>query len=244
MLSPIPAVRGEQQSDRQLMIVIVDYGAGNLTSVLWAVLDLGHAARISADPRDVARAERVIVPGVGAARAAMDHLRSQHLDTALREAVGAGVPFLGICLGMQILMDRSDEDDGVDTLGLLPGEVHRLQPRDGRSKVPHMGWNRVDWRRPHPVLEGVPRSEYYYFVHSYHVCPARPDDVLGTCEHGGQVFCAAVAHRNVIAVQFHVEKSGPAGLALLSRFLAWDGRESERPSVSPAPGASTDRPPC
>jgi len=217
------------------MTVIVDYRAGNLTSVQWALEELGCPGRITADPAAVAAAERIIFPGVGAAGAAMAFLRTSGLAEALRRAARSGTPFLGICLGMQILFERSEEDDGVETLGILPGEVRRFRPANPRDKVPHMGWNRVRWARAHPVLAGLPSEEYFYFVHSYYAVPTRPMDVLGVCDYAGAPFCAAVAHANLIATQFHIEKSGRAGLALLERFLRWDGRgaDNDRPGGGP-----------
>ncbi len=218
------------------MIAIVDYRAGNLTSVRWALEELGHDVRVTSDPAEVAAAERIIFPGVGAAGAAMRHLHESGLDEVIRRAAASGTPFLGICLGMQILFEFSEEDGGVETLGVLPGVVRRFRPADPREKVPHMGWNRVRWTRPHPVLEGLPRESYFYFVHSYYVCPARPEDVLGVSDYAGVSFCAAVASANVLATQFHIEKSGPRGLALLDRFARWDGR-------APAP-VSEERSAC
>ncbi len=205
------------------MITIVDYQAGNLTSVKWALEELGHPACVTSNPAAVIAAERLIFPGVGAAGAAMRHLRERGLADALRDAAAAGVPLLGICLGMQILFERSEEDGGVETLGLLPGTVRRFRPSHPRDKVPHMGWNRVRWVRPHPLLEGLPNEMCFYFVHSYYVRPARPEVTLGLTDYADESFCAAAAADNLLATQFHIEKSGPAGLMLLDRFARWDG---------------------
>ncbi len=212
------------------MIAIVDYGAGNLTSVRWALDELGYPSRISSDPAEIVRADRIIFPGVGAAGAAMRHLRDRGLIEILRGAVAAGVPFLGICLGMQILFERTEEDGGVETLGVLAGDVRRFQPSYARDKIPHMGWNLVRWLRPHPVLEGISPTVFYYFVHSYYACPGRPGLTLGAAEYAGVEFCAAAACGSVVATQFHIEKSGRPGLALLDRFARWDGRERPGPA--------------
>ncbi|MCZ6795851.1 MAG: imidazole glycerol phosphate synthase subunit HisH [Planctomycetota bacterium] len=206
------------------MIAVLDYGAGNLTSVALAVRHLGREPFITRDPEDVRRAERVIFPGVGAAQACMASLRSLGLDDALREAHAAGKPILGICIGCQVIFSRSEEDGGTDCLGLLPGEVVRLRFAGGvRRKVPHMGWNEVRVRGEHPLFRGVPEKSQFYFVHSYHPRPEDEALVRGTAVYGGIEFAAVVAQGNLAAVQFHAEKSGPPGLRLLENFLTWDG---------------------
>jgi len=205
---------------------ILDYEAGNLTSVERAVRHLGFDGRITRDPRAIRDADRVIFPGVGAAGSAMDSLRRLALDGELRRAVESGRPVLGICIGCQIVFDRSEENAGTGCLGILPGTVIRFRFAEGGRgiKVPHMGWNQVRFRRPHPVLapKGPPAEpDHYYFVHSYHPAPSDPDLVLGTCEYGGLEFPAAVGRDNLVAVQFHAEKSGRPGLRLLENFLRW-----------------------
>ena len=210
------------------MIAIIDYEAGNLTSVQRALDHLGAPCRISNDLEFIAKAERVIFPGVGAAGAAMTSLRRLGLDRALKEALNQGKPVLGICLGTQIIFEGSQEDQA-QCLGVLPGQTVRF-PADHHDaageplKVPHMGWNQVAWTRPHPVFAGLPREAEYYFVHSYHPAPARAEDVVGVTSYGLD-FAAAVARDNLAAVQFHPEKSGRPGLTILANFLAWDGRE-------------------
>jgi len=206
------------------MITLVDYKAGNLTSVRLAFEHLGHAVRVTDDPAVIRRAERIVFPGVGAAAAAMAVLRAGGLDAALREAAGRGVPFLGICLGAQIVLDRSDEDGGVAGLGLIPGAVRAFRFDDARVKVPQIGWNGVTPLRPHPVFDGIAAGAEFYFVHSYYPDPARSADRLGETEYGGCVFASAVARNNLVAAQFHPEKSGRIGLAFLANFAAWDGR--------------------
>ncbi len=209
------------------MIAIIDYEAGNLASVERAVRHLGGDCRVTRDPAQVARAERVIFPGVGAAGAAMASLRRLGLDAALKDAVAAGKPTLGICIGCQVIFERSEEDHAA-CLGLLPGEVVRFpqehRDAEGRAlKVPHMGWNRVEWLRPHPVFAGLPAGAEFYFVHSYYPVPASPELTLGTSDYGLS-FTAAMGRGSLVAVQFHAEKSGRPGLAILENFLAWDGR--------------------
>ncbi len=204
------------------MIAVLDYDAGNLTSVACAVRHLGHEPEITRDPDVVRSAERVIFPGVGAAGSSMESLEKLGLAAALRDAHSAGKPILGICIGCQVVFSSSEEDGGTDGLGLLEGEVVRFRFAEGsRRKIPHMGWNEVRFTDPHPVLEGIPAGSQFYFVHSYYVEPAEPAVALGTTSYGGIDFTAAVAKDNLVAVQFHAEKSGPAGLRLLDNFLGW-----------------------
>ncbi len=201
------------------MIAIVDYRAGNLTSVASALEHLGHRCEITDRPDTIRAAQRVILPGVGAAGATMDNLRKLELDRALRDdVIGAGKPFLGICIGIQILMDHSEEDDE-QCLGIVPGEVVRFPAAvDGRPlKVPQIGWNRVHQVRPHPVFAGVPDGSHFYFVNSYYPVPADPSVVIATAQLG-VVFCAAIARERLVATQFHLEKSGAAGLRVLDNF--------------------------
>ena len=203
------------------MVVIVDYDAGNLMSVFRACREVGAAAEVSRDAQRVRAAERIIFPGVGAAGSAMRSLVRAGLDAALADAFHAGTPILGICLGAQICLQRSEEND-TETLGLVPGEVRRFQLADPALKVPHMGWNAVRVVRPHPVLAGLEAGDECYFVHAYRPLPATPDHVLAEATYEGP-FCAALGHANLVATQFHPEKSGRVGLDLLARFLAWDG---------------------
>lgn len=202
------------------MVVVVDYQAGNLASVVRALTALGAHSRVTDEPEVVVRASRVVFPGVGAAGRAMAVLRERGLDEALRQVQALGVPLLGICLGAQIILEFSEENDTV-CLGLLPGRTRALS-RVGGIKIPHMGWNRVQWVRPHPVFAGLPPTAEYYFVHSYFPDPARAEMVAGITEYG-RPFVSAVAWGNVVATQFHPEKSGRFGLHILANFLAWDG---------------------
>ncbi|MFZ5586874.1 MAG: imidazole glycerol phosphate synthase subunit HisH [Thermodesulfobacteriota bacterium] len=212
------------------MIAIIDYEAGNLTSVKRALDHLGAPCRITSDLDFIASAERVIFPGVGAAGAAMASMRRLGLDRALAEALRVGKPVLGICLGTQIIFESSQEDLAT-CLGLMPGQTVRfpLDHRDAAGnplKVPHMGWNSVSWTRPHPVFAGLPAEAEFYFVHSYYPAPSRAADVVGRTEYG-LGFAAAVARDNLAAVQFHPEKSGRPGLQILANFIAWDGKEAD-----------------
>ncbi|MGD8561572.1 MAG: imidazole glycerol phosphate synthase subunit HisH [Desulfarculaceae bacterium] len=210
------------------MIAIVDYEAGNLTSVQRAVNSLGEECLITQDPQELDRAERIIFPGVGAAGASMNNIRRLGLDAALKAAVSQNKPVLGICVGAQIVFDFSEEDS-TSCLGLLPGKAARfpLDFRDGqgrRLKVPHMGWNGVNWQRPHPVFADIPKEAEFYFVHSFYPEPSEAADVVGTCDYGME-FAAAVARGSLVVVQFHAEKSGRPGLKVLQNFIKWDGRE-------------------
>lgn len=208
------------------MIAIVDYGMGNLRSVEKALHHLGHAAVITSDPTQIDRAERVIVPGVGAFGAAMANLsRSEPGAASLREAVLAAVrsghPFLGICLGMQLLLSESEELGTHRGLDVVPGRVLRFEfngrAASGELKVPHMGWNALRFPRPCPLFAGVEQGAQVYFVHSYYCAPAEEGVVAATTDHGGD-FCAALWRGNVFATQFHPEKSGAPGLRILDNF--------------------------
>ena len=201
------------------MIAIVDYRAGNLTSVKRALEFLGHRCEITDDADKIRGAERVILPGVGAAGSTMENLRALGLaDVLRRDVAAAGKPFLGICIGIQVLFDRSEED-AADCLGIIAGHVTRYPASiDGRPlKVPQIGWNRVRQSRAHPIFAGVPDNTHFYFVNSYYPVPADPGVVIAESDYGVN-FVAAVASRRVIATQFHLEKSGAAGLKLLDNF--------------------------
>jgi len=200
------------------MIAVIDYGASNLRSVLHALDHLGVAARVAAGPGDLAGAQGIILPGVGAFGAGIDRLRALGFEPAIREAVARGAPLLGICLGMQFLFEASEELGEHRGLGLLAGRVVRFPALPG-LKIPHMGWNQLQPVRESPLLAGIAPGDYVYFVHSYICAPADPADVLATCDYG-LPFPAAVARRNVYGVQFHPEKSQAVGLRLLRNFAA------------------------
>ena len=202
-------------------VAIVDYDAGNLMSVRRACREVGLDAEISSDPDVVRTAERIIFPGVGAAGSAMRSLRCSGVGEALVDAFQGGKPILGICLGLQISLDHSEEND-TQTLGLVPGDVRRFRLNDPTLKVPHMGWNAVRVVKPHPVFADIAADAEFYFVHAYRPVPARNEDVLAVSTYEGE-FCSALGRDNYVATQFHPEKSGRVGLKLLERFGAWDG---------------------
>jgi glutamine amidotransferase len=210
-----------------MTIAVVDYGMGNLRSVAKAIEHVadGVPVVVTDDPAVIGDAERVVFPGQGAMRDCMRELQARNLRAAVLEAA-ASRPFLGICIGLQMLFERSEEG-GVAGLALLPGEVRRFVSADmldasGRKlKVPHMGWNTVHQTRPHPLWEGIPQDERFYFVHSYHVVPAA-DDVVAARTPYPAPFVSAVSVGNIFAVQFHPEKSHSAGLRMLANFMAWN----------------------
>lgn len=203
------------------MITIVDYNAGNLRSVKRACDAVGIESVFTRDARRVANAERIIFPGVGHARSCMDTLQKTGLAQAVRDAFSRGTPILGICVGAQLLLDGSDEGD-TPGLGLMSGQTRRFVLDDPRLKIPHMGWNSVEVTRPHPLLEGLRPNDEFYFVHSYYPDPADHSHVYAHSDHGG-AFCCALGRDNLFATQFHPEKSGRLGLAMLDRFARWDG---------------------
>src|SRR3954471_2206809 len=200
------------------MIVIIDYGMGNLRSVQKAIEAVGHAAEITAEPERVRRASKVILPGVGAFADAAAELRRTGLGEAFREAVRAGKPCLGVCLGLQLLFDVSEEDGEHRGLGLIPGRVVRFASAPG-LKIPLMGWNTLRIRRPAPIFAGLAADPSVYFVHSYHAVAARPEDVAAESDHP-RPFTAAVWRENLMACQFHPEKSQRVGLAMYANFAA------------------------
>jgi glutamine amidotransferase len=204
------------------VITIIDYGAGNLRSVQRACQALNQPERVVDDPESIRSAERVIFPGIGAAGSSMARVHELGFDEALREVVAAGVPTLGICIGAQVALDRSEEGD-TPCLGLLPGVTRKFDLADPTLKVPHIGWNEVRVARPHPLVEGILPGDAYYFVHGYYLDPTDPNDAYCFSDYGGE-FCAAIGRGSFFATQFHPEKSGRLGLELLQRFASWDGR--------------------
>lgn len=199
------------------MIVIIDYGMGNLRSVQKAIEAIGHEARITERPEDVRSASRVILPGVGAFEDAMRRLNDSGLGESFREAVTSGKPCLGVCLGLQLLFEESEEDGRHRGLGLLPGRVVRFRPAEG-LKIPHMGWNSLRVSRPCPILKGLPPDPFVYFVHSYHASETQENDVAAVTEHGS-LFPSVVWRENLMACQFHPEKSQRVGLAMYANFV-------------------------
>lgn len=208
-------------------IVVVD-GLGNLRSVAQALRAAAPEADvlISSSAADIDRADRIVLPGQGAMRDCMNSLRESGLEEALLRAAKTR-PVMGVCVGEQMLFDDSEENDGTPGLGLLPGKVVRfqldgkLQADGSRFKVPQMGWNRVRQSRAHPLWEGVEDGSYFYFVHSYYAAPGNRDDVIGETDYGAP-FCCAVGRDNIVATQFHPEKSAAAGLRLYRNFIHWN----------------------
>jgi glutamine amidotransferase len=198
------------------MICIIDYGMGNLRSVQKGFERVGHAAIVTSDPAAVAAAEKVVLPGVGAFEDAMSELTRRGLVAPVLNAINGGKPFLGICLGLQLLFDTSYENGTHRGLGVLRGEVVRFQLPKGFS-VPHMGWNQLAVRQPAPLLEGIADGTYVYFVHSYYVAPADAQVIATETDYGGP-FCSMIWRENVYATQFHPEKSQADGLRMLKNF--------------------------
>jgi imidazole glycerol-phosphate synthase subunit HisH len=216
------------------MVAIIDYRAGNLTSVKLGLEYIGVECEITDQPERILAAERVIFPGVGAAGAAMQTLRGGLADT-IKAVVAKGTPFMGICLGTQVIFEFSEEDGGVQCIGLVPGSVKRfaapsIRPTDRAYsgpavywKIPQMGWNAVEFARAHPVLEGIESGSEFYFVHSYYPAPSDQSYVVGRTEYAGARFASAIGRGNLFATQFHPERSGRIGLRLLENFSRWDG---------------------
>lgn len=198
------------------MIQIIDYGMGNLRSVQKAFESLGHAATICTDPDALQSADRVVLPGVGAFRDAIRQLREHGFVEPIRRYVSAGRPFLGICLGLQLLFDVSYEDGDYAGLGIVPGKVVRFESQPG-LKIPHMGWNALEVVQSNALLEGIPAGAHVYFVHSYFVVPHDEAVVAARTVHG-QAFVSMIARGNLFATQFHPEKSQRIGLRLLENF--------------------------
>ena len=222
-----------------MKLVVIDYDSGNLRSVSRALESQGVTPLVTGDAAEFDRADAVVLPGVGSGPAAMDALNQRELVGPIRDYIASGRPFLGVCLGLQLLMDRTEEGDK-PCLGVIPGKTKLLPPG---LKVPHMGWNSVRFldqngeqhrdqdANRHPVLAGIPQDSYFYFVHSYYAAPEDPAGVSGTTEYGIP-FCSVYAKDNLVATQFHPEKSGPAGLQLYKNFigLADRGLASGKPS--------------
>ncbi len=201
------------------MIAIIDYGVGNLFSVEKAFTALGAEARITSQTTEIRRASKIVLPGVGAFGDCMKNLQDSGLIPAILKAVSDGVPLLGICVGLQILFEGSDESPGVAGLGLLPGRVRKIQAPS--LKIPHMGWNSLEVRQPRQsvdLFKGLSEKPFVYFVHSYHAVPKDAKVITATCEYGEQI-TSAVAKENIQATQFHPEKSGDVGLCILKNFV-------------------------
>jgi len=202
------------------MIAVIDYGAGNIRNVVNAVARLGYEVRLTCEGEDVLAAEAVIFPGVGAAGDTIASLKTLDLVTPIRTVIAEDRPFLGICMGIQVLFTETEEDGGQECLEIFPGHVRKFP--EG-MKIPHMGWNQVRQIQKHPIFDGVPDGENFYFVHSYYVEPEDTSLVAGTTEYGIE-FCSAIARGNLVATQFHPEKSGDMGLKILDNFLRNAGK--------------------
>jgi len=198
------------------MLAIIDYEMGNLRSVQKGFERVGHQATITSDPAVLERADKIVLPGVGAFRDAIAALRDRKLVEPIRAAIDTGKPFLGICLGLQLLFDKGYEDGEYDGLGIVPGEVVRFRVPP-EFKVPHMGWNQLMFRRRPPIFQSIDEGAYFYFVHSYYVVPRDPSIIATETEYA-QNFCSSIWRDNLFAVQFHPEKSQTAGLQLLKNF--------------------------
>jgi len=210
-------------AERPAKVAVVDYGAGNLRSVAKALERSGLEVTVTDDPAAVRSADGVVLPGVGAFRDAVLQLRASGLEDAVKEAVETDKPYLGMCFGLQLLFEEGDEHGTTEGFGLLRGRVERFPDSDAAGaplRVPQIGWNEVEWRGEHPMLEHLPKTDYYYFVHSYRPVPADDGIVVGRSDYGGS-FAAAVATPNLFAVQFHPEKSQASGKRLLDAYRAW-----------------------
>lgn len=202
--------------------IVVDYHAGNLTSVLNAFGHLGISVKASSDPSEIAEADRLVFPGVGAARSAMETLEKSGIGKAILRVVERKRPVLGICIGCQIVLQSSEENGGVQCLGLIDGKAVRFREEPG-IKIPQMGWNQVNFLREHPLFEGIPDGSDFYFVHSYHPDSISAENSLAQTTFGSQSFVSAICRENLVATQFHLEKSGDVGLRALENFSTWSG---------------------
>ncbi|MDD5191147.1 MAG: imidazole glycerol phosphate synthase subunit HisH [Dehalococcoidales bacterium] len=206
------------------MITIIDYKAGNLTSVRLAFDALGVETQITDAPEKILAADKIVFPGVGAAGAAMHNLKALNLIEPIKKQIKAGVPFLGICLGMQILFNRSAEDGGTVCLGILDGEVKRFVAPSNDIKIPQMGWNSVSLKQKHPLFKGIENHSEFYFVHGYYPITTVTETIYGVTDYAGVTFTSIVGRNNLLAMQFHPEKSGRIGLTILNNFSKWDGK--------------------
>ena len=205
-----------------MSVAIIDYDAGNIKSVEKALEYLGQKVKITRDQKEILSADRVILPGVGAFGDAMGKIRSYWLESVIQDAVRQGTPFLGICLGLQLLFEDSDETPGVKGLGLLPGGIRRIPDGEG-LKIPHMGWNSLDIREGATLFKGIEGHPYVYFVHSYYLSAKHEEDVAAATFYSTKIH-ASVEHENIFACQFHPEKSGEVGLKILDNFIHLENR--------------------
>jgi glutamine amidotransferase len=205
------------------MITIIDYKAGNLTSVKLAFEHIGCQVQITDEAEEILCAGKIVFPGVGAAKAAMDNLKNLKIFETIKKVIADGVPFFGICIGMQLLFEQSEENNGTKCLGVLGGGVKKFKPFDKFCKIPQMGWNTVKIKKSHPIFDGVEDESEFYFVHSYYPACSDKNNIIGQTEYADAVFTSAAGKGNLIAVQFHPERSGRIGLRMLENFSKWDG---------------------
>ena len=197
------------------MITIIDYGAGNLRSVVNAISRLGYQAKVTSSPDEVLTAQAVILPGVGAAADTTTNLQKLGLASPIRRFIAGGRPFLGVCIGLQVLFSGTEEGGWHECLGIIPGAVRRLPPG---LKIPHMGWNQVKQKTSHPIFDGIPDEANFYFVHSYYADPDDRSLVAGETEYGIPI-CSVLTRGNLVATQFHPEKSGEVGIRFYDNFI-------------------------
>ncbi len=213
-------------------VAVIDYGMGNLHSVAKALEHADNHAKVivTSDKQHIAKADRVVLPGVGSMRDCMGEMQRMDLIETIKQ-VAKNKPFLGICIGMQALMTHSSENDGVNCLDIIPGEVERfadglkdplVNEEQSHLKIPHMGWNQVNQQIKHPLWQHIPQNQRFYFVHSYFVVPKSPEPIAGSTVYSHPI-CVALAQDNIFATQFHPEKSSDAGLQLFANFINWDG---------------------
>ena len=203
------------------MIVIIDYDAGNLRSVQRACEKVGIMSEVSSDPERVLSAEKIIFPGVGSAESAVETLKKRGLDNAIVDFFQAGKPILGICLGLQILLDHTEEGNK-KCLGMVSGACERFKFSDRSLKIPHIGWNDIQINFKHPVIEKINNGDQFYFVHSYYAKLVHEEEIVSYTEYGNMKFCSVLAKDNLFATQFHLEKSGELGLKILKSFGDWN----------------------
>ena len=203
------------------MIVIIDYDAGNLRSVQRACEKVGIISEVSSDPERVLRAEKIIFPGVGSAESAVETLKKRGLDNAIVDFFQVGKPILGICLGLQILLDHTEEGNK-KCLGMVSGACERFKFSDRSLKIPHIGWNDIQINFKHPVIEKIKDGDQFYFVHSYYAKLVHEEEIVSYTEYGNMKFCSVLAKDNLFATQFHLEKSGELGLKILKSFGDWN----------------------
>ena len=205
------------------MITIIDYKAGNLTSVQLAFEHIGQKVKITDKAKEILHADKIVFPGVGAAKTAMETIKRLKILETIKKVITDGIPFFGICIGMQLLFETSEEDGGTKCLGILPGMVKKFKTSDKFCKIPQMGWNAVKIIKPHPVFDGIEDQSEFYFVHSYYPTCSDKNNIIGQTEYAGALFASAAGKGNLVAVQFHPERSGRIGLKLLENFSNWNG---------------------